>query len=273
MKILFRFAVLMTLLASTSPSQATYILVLGDDYSESFVSPYLTDQGHTVTSDTTYYDWGGAIPALTEVIIYLHGYEYGYELGEDANPINANQSMLDFVANGGGLIFTEWYAYSEQTEPVSAMMPVTYNGDYYYEAAWNVVSGYDNHPLITNLLSTSFTVGDGSDDTYSDVIQNAGTAVVMEDDNGIPLLSYNTLHGGNVIHINDGMAYYDEISDEILSVINSSVLFAATNTIPVKAPPTISVFALALLAFISRKILYANKTKQVINDNENTEFL
>jgi hypothetical protein len=255
MKTLFRFIVLVTLLTLTNPTQATYILVLGDDNSESFISPYLTNQGHIVTSDTSYYDWDGNIPALTEVIIYLHGYEYGNELGKDSNPINANQSMLDFVSNGGGLIFTEWYAYSEQTEPVSAMMPVTYNGDYYYEAAWNVANGYENHPLITNLLSTSFTVGDGSDDTYSDVIRNIGTAVVMKDDSGIPLLSYNTLHGGNVIHINDGMAYYDDISDEILSVINSSVLFAASNTIPVKEPPAIGVFALILLAFLSCKKL------------------
>ena len=258
MNILLRFGLIIILLSLTNPTQATYILVLGDDNSESFVSPYLTNQGHTVTSNTAYYDWDGDIPALTEVIIYLHGYEYGDELGEDADPVNANQSMLNFVANGGGLIFTEWYAYSEQTEPVSSMMPVTYNGDYYYEAAWDVVDGYESHPLINHLLSTSFTVGDGSDDTYSDVISKPGTTVVMEDGGGIPLLSYNTMYGGTVIHINDGMAYYDDISDEILSVIHSSVLFAASDTIAVKEPPVLSVFALALLAFISRKIIYQN---------------
>ena len=55
------------------------------------------------------------------------------------------------------------------------------------------------------------------------------------------------------IHINDGMAYYEEISDEMLSVINSSVLFAADNSVAVSEPPTLSIIALALFGFIARK--------------------
>ena len=253
MKSSLRFGLIIILLGLANPLQANYILVLGDDNSESFVTPYLINQGHIVVSDTAYYDWDGSIPALTEVIIYLHGYEYGYELGEDADPVIANQAMLDFVAAGGGVIFTEWYAYSEQTEPVEALMPVTYNDEYYYQADWQIVSGYEAHPLITNLVSTSFTQGDGSDDTYSDVVTKSGTTVVMEDNAGIALLSYNTFHGGTVIHINDGMAYYEEISDEMLSVINSSVLFAADNSVAVSEPPTLSIIALALFGFVARK--------------------
>ena len=132
-------------------------------------------------------------------------------------------------------------------------MPVTYNDEYYYQADWQIVSGYEAHPLIINLVSTSFTQGDGSDDTYSDVVTKSGTTVVMEDNAGIALLSYNTFHGGTVIHINDGMAYYEEISDEMLSVINSSVLFAADNSVAVSEPPTLSIIALALFGFVARK--------------------
>ncbi len=60
---MLRFGLIIILLSLTNPTQATYILVLGDDNSESFVSPYLTNQGHTVTSNTAYYDWEA---------IYLH---------------------------------------------------------------------------------------------------------------------------------------------------------------------------------------------------------
>jgi len=167
--------------------------------------------------------------------------------------------MLKFVSTGGGLIFTEWYAYNiydkDLEEPIANLMPViSDDGDYDSIAKWNVANGYENHPLITNLLSTVFTEVNDGEDTYSLVLARAGTTVVMDDGGGVPLLSYANLHGGPVIHINDGMAYEGkEISDEMLSVINSSVLFAANGTVAVTEPPALGIFALALLAFVSRK--------------------
>ena len=230
-------------------TQAAAILVLGDDYSETFISPYLESLGHTVTSDTVYYDWDGTISADTDVILYLYGYDYGYELGEYGNQAAANQSVLDFVAGGGGLVFTEWYAYSEldeADEAVAALMPVSYNGTYYYEAAWNASAGYEDHDLVNGLLSSSFTEGNGDNDTYSDVIANDGTIVVMEDGAGIPLLSYSNVNGGTVVHINDGMAYDDTISDEMLSVIASSVAYAAQDSVAVPEPASLGILGLGL---------------------------
>lgn len=235
----------------TANTQAAAILVLGDNQSETFISPYLESLGHTVTSDTTYYDWDGTMSADTDVILYLDGYEYGSGLGENGDPIAANQSILDFVANGGGLIFTEWYAYDRKDvveEPVAGLMPVTYNGDYYYEAAWDVAAGYEDHELVEGLLSSSFVEGDGSDDTYSDVIAKDGTTVVMEDGAGIPLLSYSNVNGGTVVHINDGMTYDDAISDEMLSVVASSVAFAAKSAVDIPEPGSLGILGLGLAA-------------------------
>ncbi len=237
----------------TTQVKASYILLLGDDYSETIIAPYLTNNGHQVTIDGIYYEWDGDIPSETEVIIYLNGYDYGYDLGEYGDALAANNAILDFVAGGGGLIFTEWYAYDEKTEPVDALMPVTYNGDYYYQASWYVSAGQHNHFLLEDLLSTEFVEGDGSEDTYSDVVTRSGTHVVMDDGNGIPLLSYTDQHGGKVIHINDGMSYDDEISNEILSIINRSVMYAAQPPISVTEPPVIIFIGTALFLLIIRK--------------------
>ena len=100
----------------TTQVKASYILLLGDDYSETIIAPYLTNNGHQVTIDGVYYEWDGDIPSETEVIIYLNGYDYGYDLGEYGDALAANNAILDFVTGGGGLIFTEWYAYDEKTE-------------------------------------------------------------------------------------------------------------------------------------------------------------
>jgi len=246
-----------TAMAMAANAHATSILVLGDDASEDIINPYLENQGHTVFSGTNYYDWSGNIPNGVEVILYLDGYDYGYGLGEYGDPFAANQSMLNFVANGGGLIFTEWYAYDQrngQKESVSALLPVTYDDTYYYEAAWNVSLGYEDHDLVKNLQSTSFTEGDGTEDTYSKVIANDGTTVVMEDENGTPLLSYSNIYGGTTVHINDGMAYGNSISDEMLSVINSSLEFAANTPMSVPEPSSIGIFGISLAAFgLSRR--------------------
>lgn len=114
--------------------------------------------------------------------------------------------------------------------------------------------GFESHALVNGLLSSSFTEGNGSDDAYSKVTANAGTTVVMEDENGIPLLSYSQLHGGTTVHINDGMSYDSAISDEMLSVINNSLKFAAGSVTTVPEPSSIGVFGLGIAAFgLSRR--------------------
>ena len=246
-----QFLIAVGSVVAAANTQAAAILVLADDYSETFISPYLESLGHTVTSDTNYYDWDGTMSAETDVILHLYGYDYGYELGEYGNQAAANQSVLDFVA-GGGLIFTEWYAYSEldeADESVTALMPVRYNGTYYYEAAWEVAAGYADHELVDGLLSTSFTenIAVDGNDTYSNVIAKDGTTVVMEDGAGIPLLSYSNVNGGTVIHINDGMTYDDGVvSDEMLSVIASSVAYAAKYSVAVPEPASLGILGLGL---------------------------
>ncbi len=218
----------------------------GDDLSEDYVNPYLQSQGHTVLFDSSYYNWNGVIPNSAEVVLYLAGYEYGDDTGEDGNPELANQSLLSFVAAGGGLIFTEWYAYNELDEPLTQLLPVEYDGDYLYQTDWNVSNGFQNHPLVTELFSSSFVEGDGSEDSYSLVKALEGTTVVMENAEGVPMLSYTEKHGGTVIHVNDGLTYDGFISQNILSVLDSSVKFAANGPVNVSEPGILALMLLTL---------------------------
>lgn len=245
---------LLVLLFLAGQANAAVVYVLGDDESENVVNPYLEAQGHTVIFDSSYYEWEGDIPEGADVVLYLSGYEYGDYTGEDGDQDAANQALLNFVANGGGLIFTEWYVYSELDEPVNDLTPVVYDGDYLYQTNWKPSEGYEDHPLVTNLVNQVFIEGNGEDDSYSLVKARNGTKVVMQNDDGNPMLSYTEKDGGTVIHINDGLSYDDFISDNILSVINSSVEFAATNVVErVSAPSALFLLILCTAGALFRR--------------------
>ena len=145
-------AIFPILMISVSQVGADDILLLGDGDAEAQVQAALEAAGHTVTDAGIYYNWDGVTPLVSDfdVVVFLNGYDYGYEL----LPAAAT-ALQDFVTGGCGLVMTEWTAYDVcsgyKGAIVDGLMPVTMSdcGDYGYDETWTVDS--PSHPLVTGL--------------------------------------------------------------------------------------------------------------------------
>ncbi len=143
---------------------------------------------------------------------------------------------MAFVANGGGLIRTEWSVYEGPLQDVDSMMPVKYDDAYDYGDTWTVLDA--GHPLAAGLPASW-----DDDAGYSDVVADPAATVVIEGTGGNPLLTYRTDFGGTVVHINHDMTYTGDISDNTMQVIVNSVAFAARADV-IPEPTTIVIWSL-----------------------------
>ncbi len=207
------------------------VLLLGDGDAEDQVQPALEAAGHTVTLVDYYYDWDGVTPDLDDfdMVVLLDGYDYGYELQEAAA-----SALQSFVARGCGLLMTEWTAYDvceeDKTGAIADLLPVSSapDCDYDYDLTWLVTASH----VLTAGVPTSWTDGASS----SEVQPKPGTLVVMRTDSDIPLLSYSTLAGGNVVHLNHTMTYdTSTIEPNALQLIVNAVNFASYPCSPAAA--------------------------------------
>lgn len=100
--------VLLALLVCYPIAGAVNILLLGDDNAEGQVQAALEGAGHTVTYAGIYHEWDGVTPAISDfdVVVFLDGYDYGYEL----QPLAA-AALQAFVVQGHRLVMTEWMAW------------------------------------------------------------------------------------------------------------------------------------------------------------------
>jgi hypothetical protein len=268
-KILTIFAVgllIFPIIANAGPK----VLVLGDGGSEVRIIEHLESLNYTMSEESTdYWDWDGSIEEGTQAIVYLTGDEAGSGLGSDhsvSTQTAANNAIIEFVSGGGGLILTEWMAHNlaeeGQDEAVGDLLPVTYDGDWYRRnPKWKVADGFDDHALVDEISDLTETdgsgfaynfrevKGDGYIGMYSKVIAKDDlTTVVMEDKYGTPLLSYRTDAGGVVVHINDGMAYDWEISENMLGVVGNAVAFAI-----LAEPSSLILLAFGMLILLWRR--------------------
>jgi len=215
---------MVVLLITPLTGEAIDVLLLGDEYSETQVQPALEAAGYAVTFGGIYDEWDGVTPAVTDfdVVVFLNGYDYGYPL----LPAAAT-ALQSFVANGSGLIMTEWTAYDvcqgyKGTE-VADLMPVTMPdcGVYYTGATWG--ANLPGHELLEGI---SAPWDDGAQ--WSMVTPKPGTTVVAIDltyQNS--MLSYSMAAGGTVVHINHDMTYTTAtINPNALQLFVNAVKFA-----------------------------------------------
>lgn len=139
----------------TAPeAQPTRILVLEDGGTEDSVAVFLRAQGHTVTMGGPHSQFRGAGLADHDVVLLLSGPQYTATM-----PDSAQQKLVNFVANGGGLMTTEWVHYLTSRgayySRLRVILPATYGGTYQRGADTCRVNGV--HPIAVGLPQTFVT--------------------------------------------------------------------------------------------------------------------
>jgi len=213
---------------------AADVLLLGDDDAESQVQTALQNAGHNVTYGGIYYDWDGITPNPNnfDVIVALNGYDYGYDF-----TANAETALTGFVTRGCGLVFTEWTAYNfcsdYKSSVIGQLMPVDMPdcSDYGTADTWTVLNAL--HPL------TAGVPGSWPDSAqWSTVVAKPGSTVLITGTDANPLLTYSTVNGGTVIHINHDMTYTtDTIDPNALQLIVNAVEYSSGCRSQVRAVP------------------------------------
>ncbi len=240
--------VLATLVATVGAvAEADDVLLLGDTGAETQVQAALEAAGHTVVFGGVYYDWDGVDPDVTDfdVVVFLNGEDYGYELQEAAaNALDA------FVAGGCGLVMTEWTAYDvcggDKGAIVADLLPVTMANcsDYGYGDTWTVQNAA--HPLAAGLPAS------WSDEAgWSTVSAEPGATVVVTGTDGNPMVVASDAAGGTVVYLNHDMTYTtDPMSAESLRLIVNAVEYASCAEQRVGPIPTVGRAGLAILVVL-----------------------
>jgi hypothetical protein len=156
------------------------------------------------------------------VVVYLDGIEYGNGLDPQADA-----ALAEFVANGGGLIRTEWSVWAGTVNPqTDPLTPLTYAGQYKYGTGWQVL--LPDHPLAKDVPDLWWATNGYS---YGDPVP--GATVVIESDAGWPLMTYRSDTGGTVVHINHDLLFKaDVLEPNLLQLFVNAVEFASTPVAP-----------------------------------------
>ena len=201
------------------------ILILDDGDSNATpalqIATYLEGAGFDATIGPHYEDYldgddDELDPVASDfaVIIWLEGTDFGEDISEAMDT-----SLVNFVNNGGTLARTEWAGWSigpdaSDDDLIDQLMPViTPNQAFAFGTTWNVVDNM--HPLTTGLSPVADIDGAG----FTTVTANAQATVVVESNNGIPLVSVQDFGLGKVVHINHDITYSVEtVHSEVLQV-------------------------------------------------------
>jgi subtilisin family serine protease len=179
----------------TTQRSAGTVLVIADGGTESDVASVLTGAGYTVTIGPDDAAWDGTNPSPDgfAAVVLLDGPNFGSDM-----PDSGQVALLNYVAHGGGLIFTEWVTYEieqgryQTLRPLVPMTRLTGNsGSFLY----HVIKA---HPVTAGVTS-KFYVESG----LTGGLAGSGTAlVVMSDGEAVVLVSDYAL--GHVVEF--GMA-------------------------------------------------------------------
>ena len=237
-----------------SQANAANILLLdADGYFLTEIIASLEADGHTVTVGGAYYNYDGTNPPLAgfDSVLFRVGYNYGYDMATAGE-----QAIVDFVSNGGTLVVTHWFLYSNLDPLIAAILPVSGAG-YEYDGTITVT---DSGSPLTAGVPSSWTQGFGIVDTYNGfttgTLKPSATSVanIARVETG-PMLSYIPYGNGMVLYFGSDLGGYygeeyepNEPNPNSLQLLSNAVGFTGAPPAPATPIPTISAWGLGILA-------------------------
>ena len=182
--------------APTAPAPAApAVLVLSDGATEVHVSATLKAAGFDVRDGGLFYEFTGAGLETIDAVVLLTGKDYNNDMDD-----RGEAGLAAFVAQGGGLITTEWLNYSidrsNYHQLLKPVVPVSYGGS--YAGGSETYSVVTDHPVTAGLPAT-FTTPD--DNQFSVVAPKTGaTQLVRGDRSGAAVVTWT--QGGRVVSWN-----------------------------------------------------------------------
>lgn len=149
------------------------VLVLGDGGTEDHVKSTLSGAGFQVRDGGLFHEFTGDGLDEAAAVVLLAGIEYNNDMDD-----RGETALVAFVGAGGGLLTTEWLAYSiersDHHQILQSVLPVSYAGS--YASGGEAYTVMLDHP-VTEGLPDTFTTG--SDSQYSSVAPKSGAAQLV----------------------------------------------------------------------------------------------
>lgn len=145
-------------LSASAMAANVYVLGTNDAAVDTAYVDALTAGGHTVTIGVQGFEFDGSVDLTgIDVVIMTFGPNWGSSGG--FIPLTGQQQLVDWVnLGGGGLISTEWIAYSSGSFPiVYPILPVTY-GNNWNSTQETTFTNIDPNPIMIQNLPSVFTV-------------------------------------------------------------------------------------------------------------------
>lgn len=230
---------------SALASGPVYIMSSGNATFDTQLMDSMTGYGLNVTLGVRFSD----LTATTDLSGYRAVYaQYNYNWSTDSVTEEAQQKLLDFVANDGGLVTNEWLMWRQPTLLLDVMPTVYQSFRGATEVTYTNASGPND---ITTNLPNSFTFSTtnlGGTDSY--LIAKAGATTYFSSDYASDAagLAGWEVAGGRVFNFSTTMGEFD------LADANASRMLAATLTYAaVPEPGTIAALGLGALLLVRRR--------------------
>ncbi len=178
------------------------VLILEDDGSEAGFLSVLERAGADVDLGGSYRAFDGEDLGQYDVVIFLNGVDWRGNMDQEAQ-----NSLRDWVADGGALLTTEWLMWSgSANETITDILPVTYGGS--WASSGETYERVTDHPIADGLPREFSTPSSWSYSTTELDPDPAKEAVVIfAGSRSGDAVTAGRHEDGRVVHWNMGGAY------------------------------------------------------------------